>query len=411
MNNKQFETARLCLHVITPINIADGITLGDKDYLYDAKTQKAYFLNLQLWHKFIYSHGLLPRYEVFLQRNGKILLEWLRENGYDIADVQSCIVAEVQAKVDLRAEEQQQRGSWRKGGAQTRGNVRSNASKKKLNDVNRHIQLPDGSLYIPGSSIKGAFRTAILYALLQKRPDIKNRYWQQVLFLLDKSNLNIKKDFGKLTNDMEAELLHTLQLPDKNGYIKSNNAVCSALRGLQVSDTFAGKNIQAGILQKLDVGFNIKAGGCIKENPLPIYRECILPGADLTFDVKIDKAYMQSIGLASVDALLAALCNFNTAVMDLLEDAFKKHYPGAFTNVCGANMFVGAGTGFLSKTLLAMLAPNKENAKNVIRELLDKSFKQHKHMQYDKVISPRTLKCTSYNGQIMLMGLAEVRRQ
>jgi CRISPR type III-A-associated RAMP protein Csm5 len=406
MNNKQFETARLCLHVITPINIADGITLGDKDYLYDAKTQKAYFLNLQLWHKFIYSHGLLPSYEAFLQRNGKILLEWLRENGYDIADVQSCIIAEVQAKVDLRAEEQRQRGSWRNGGAQTRGNVRNNSSKKKLNDVNRHIQQPDGSLYIPGSSIKGAFRTAILYALLQKRPDIKNRYWRQVLFLLNKPKLNIKKEFGNLTNAMEAELLHTLQLPDKNGYVKSNNAVCSAMRGLQVSDTFVGKNVQAGILQKLDVGFER-----IEGEPLPTYRECILPGADLVFDVKIDKAYMQTIGMASIDALLVALFNFNTAVMDLLENAFKKHYPKAFINVGGANMFVGAGTGFLSKTLLAMLAPNKEEAKNVIRELLDKSFKQHKHMQYDKVISPRTLKCTSYNGQIMLMGLAEVRRQ
>lgn len=411
MNNKQFETARLCLHVITPINIADGITLGDKDYLYDAKTQKAYFLNLQLWHKFIYSHGLLPRYEAFLQRNGKILLEWLRENGYDIADVQSCIIAEVQAKVDLRADEQRQRESCRNGGAQTKGNRRNNGSKKKLNDVNRHIQQPDGSLYIPGSSIKGVFRTAILYALLQKRPDIKNRYWRQVLFLLDKYQLNVKKDFGNLTNAMEAELLHTLQLPDKNGYIKSNNAVCSAMRGLQVSDTFAGKNVQAGILQKLDVGFNIKAGGRIKEAPLPIYRECILPGADLTFDLKIDKAYMQTIGMASVDALLAALRDFNTAVMDLLEDAFKKHYPKAFINVGGANMFVGAGTGFLSKTLLAMLSPDKEEAKNAIKKLLNISFKQHEHMLYDKVISPRTLKCTSYNGQIMLMGLAEVRRQ
>ena len=31
--------------------------------------------------------------------------------------------------------------------------------------------------YIPGSSIKGVFRTAILYKLLQKRQDIKSKYW------------------------------------------------------------------------------------------------------------------------------------------------------------------------------------------------------------------------------------------
>lgn len=399
MNNKQFETARLCLHVITPINIADGITLGDKDYLYDAKTQKAYFLNLQLWHKFIYSHGLLPRYEAFLQRDEKILLQWLRENGYDIADVQDCIVAEVQAKVDLRAKDKQQKG------------LGQNGRKKKLNDINRHIQQPDGSLYIPGSSIKGAFRTAILYALLQKRPDIKNRYWRQVLLLLDKTDLNVKRDFGNLTSDMEAELLHTLQLPDKNGYVKSRNAVCNALRGLQVSDTFAGKKVQAGILQKLDVSFNVREGGRIKEQPLPIYRECILPGAELTFAVKLDKTYMQTIGIANIDSLLAALQSFDDAVLKLLEDAFKAHYPQAFANVAGANVFIGAGTGFLSKTLLAMLAPDRNAAKNAIKLLLDKSFRLHKHLTLDRVISPRTLKCTSYNGQIMLMGLAEVRRQ
>ncbi len=384
MNNKQFETARLCLHVITPINIADGITLGDKDYLYDAKTQKAYFLNLQLWHKFIYSHGLLPSYEVFLQRKNQILLEWLRNAGYTVEDVRSCIIAEAQAEADLR-----------------------NSDKKTLNDVSRNVQQPDGGLYIPGSSIKGALRTAILYALLQKHPDIKNKYWRQVQFLLSRDH----NDFKRLTTDMETELLHTLQLPDKKGNINNNNAVCSALRGLQVSDTFAGKNVQAGILQKVDVSFNAKAGGRIKDKPLPIYRECILPGAELVFDLKIEKAYMQSLGIGSIDALLVMLQNFNDAVMALLEDAFKKHYPAPFDSIAAANMFIGAGTGFLSKTLLAMLAPNKEDAKNAVKRLLDKSFKKHEHLTLDKVISPRTLKCTSYNGQIMLMGLAEVRRQ
>lgn len=43
MNSKQFETAKMCLKVVTPINISDGIVLGAKDYLYDSRRQKVYF--------------------------------------------------------------------------------------------------------------------------------------------------------------------------------------------------------------------------------------------------------------------------------------------------------------------------------------------------------------------------------
>ena len=53
---------------------------------------------------------------------------------------------------------------------------------------------------------------------------------------------------------------------------------------------------------------------------------------------------------------------------------------------------------------------NKDTAKNTIKVLLDKSFKTHKHLLRDKVIAPRTLKCTNYNGKLMLMGVAEVRK-
>ena len=155
MNNKQFETAKMCLKVVTPINISDGIVLGAKDYLYDSRRQKVFFLNLHQWHMFIYKHMLLKKYESYLAnfRDKQSLLEWLRMQGYDIDDVRTVITSEAQATVNLM----------------------DNEKKKTLNDINRHIQQPDGSLYVPGSSIKGVFRTTILYKLLQKRQDIKSK--------------------------------------------------------------------------------------------------------------------------------------------------------------------------------------------------------------------------------------------
>ena len=386
MNSKQFETAKMCLKVVTPINISDGIVLGAKDYLYDSRSQKVFFLNLHQWHMFVYKHMLLEKYESYLAnfRDKQSLLEWLQMQGYDIDDVRTVITSEAQATVNLM----------------------DNEKKKTLNDINRHIQQPDGSLYVPGSSIKGVFRTAILYSLLQKRQDIKVKYWRQIQEKISSNYFKPYRDFNKLISDLENELLHTLRLVDGN--IRSNNAVCSAMRGLQVSDTYASRNMQTAILQKVDGGFD--KFGKASPKKLPIFRECMLPKAELFFDVKIEKAVMSTIGINTVDDLLKATHSFFAAVTDLLQQAFEKEYQEAFQGVAAGNMFLGGNTGFLSKTLLAMLAPDKDTAKNTIKVLLDKSFKNHKHLLRDKIIAPRTLKCTNYNGKLMLMGVAEVRK-
>lgn len=389
MNSKQFETAKMYLKVVTPINISDGIVLGAKDYLYDSRRQKVYFLNLHQWHMFIYKHVLLKKYESYLAnfRDKQSLLEWLRMQGYDIDDVRTVITSEAQATVNLM----------------------DNEKKKTLNDINRHIQQPDGSLYVPGSSIKGVFRTAVLYKLLQKRQDIKSKYWRQIQGKISNNYLNPKRDFDGLAKDLESELLHTLRLKDdKERNISNKKAVCSAMRGLQVSDTYASRNMQTAILQKVDGGFD--KFGKASPKKLPIFRECMLPKAELFFDVKIEKAVMSTIGINSIDDLLNATHSFFAAVTDLLQQAFEKEYQEAFQGVAAGNMFLGGNTGFLSKTLLAMLAPDKDTAKNTIKILLDKSFKTHKHLLRDKVIAPRTLKCTNYNGKLMLMGVAEVRK-
>lgn len=413
MNSKQFETEKMCLKVVTPINISDGIVLGAKDYLYDSRTQKVYFLNLHQWHMFIYKHMLLEKYESYLGNfwDKQSLLEWLQMQGYDIDDVRTVITSEAHATVNLM----------------------DNEKKKTLNDINRHIQQPDGSLYVPGSSLKGVFRTAILYSLLQKRQDIKVKYWcyikQQVdiieklleeerkpreLQIMPHSVIKKKKDqaakeIDKLTASLESELLNALRLKDdKERNISNKNAVCSAMRGLQVSDTYASRNMQTAILQKVDGGFD--KFGKASPKKLPIFRECMLPEAELFFDVKIEKAVMNTIAINSVDDLLKATHSFFAAGTDLLQQAFGKEYQEAFQGVAAGNMFLGGNTGFLSKTLLAMVAPDKDTAKNTIKVLLDKSFKTHKHLLRDKIIAPRTLKCTNYNGKLMLMGVAEVRK-
>lgn len=377
----QQETNKMCLRIITPVNIGDGTILGAKDYLYDARKQKVYFLNLSAWHKFIYEHNLLSKYEAYLQngREKQNLLSWLEAQGYTLSDVEGCINCEAAAEV----------------------NKVKTADKQTLNDVHRHVQQVDGSLYVPGSSIKGVFRTAILYKLLLEKPEVARKYWQLVQSEMRKSDFK-PKFLNALASGMEKELLHKLQL-------ESGGAVRSSLRGLQVSDTYDSKNMQVAVLQKIDVVFD-KYGKASPRGDLPMFRECMLPATELYFDVKLEQAFMSTVGINSVEELLDCVEDFFYAVLRLLEDAFGDDCPQLFRGIEGANMFLGSNTGFLSKTLLAMLAPDDMAAKNTIKAVLDKSFKMHKHLLRDKIISPRTLKCTTYHGELVLMGLAEVCR-
>lgn len=386
--NFQQEVGRLCLQIITPVYIGDGTKLTAKDYFYSSKEQKAYFFNVRKWHQFIYQHGLFSAYEKYISNvhDKRNLLTWLEEHDFTLEDVKDIITSESFATV----------------------NIINVEKKNTLNDVNKHVHQLDGSLYVPGSSIKGAFRSAILHALLKKKPAIKNRYWQLVNAEINKPYFNPRKSLNRLTTNLENDLLHTLQLEEKHKPVPSNNAVCSSLRGLQVSDTLRSENIQVAILQKIDAGFNKfgKAGF----HPLPIFKECMLPGAKLMFDVKLDKAMMATVGINSIDDLLSITQQYVDEIIRILKDAFKKEHPDPFCGIDAANIFVGGNVGFHSKTLLALLAPDDNTAKNTIKVLLNKEFPKHEHIIYDKFASPRLLKCTIYNGELLMMGLAEVRR-
>ena len=376
----------MCLDVITPINIGTGTTLGAKEYLYDPKKQRVYFLNLLAWHKFIYEKHLLRVYEEYInnKRSSDNLLSWLKGQGCTIENVKHCLIGSALAEV----------------------NTVKATTKQTLNDILTQMKHPDGTMYIPGSSIKGIFRTAILYNQLQKNASVKSRYWNQVKDKISSPNFRPRDyEIKNITIHLEADLLHKTQLSE--AHFDNTNAVLSTLRGLQVSDTYDSDSLNAAVLQKIDVGFDNRTGK-VSPHAISVFRECIMPGGKLYFDVKLDKTFTGLVDVKSIDDLLKQTEQYFKAVLSLLRDAFGKGYPEPFQYVGGANMFVGSNTGFLSKTLLAFLAPSQDEAKETIKLLLNKSFKDHKHLWRDKIISPRTLKVTSYQGKHLLMGLGRV---
>lgn len=385
MNSFQ-EIANLCIECITPVNIADGTKLNPKEYLFDYKQGRVYFLNQLAWHKFIYAKKLLPSYEKYLTdyREKRSLFEWLQGCGYDIGDIQGTIKSSTKAEV----------------------NVLRDKSKNTLNEIICQAKLSTGEVYIPGSSIKGVIRTAILYDLLQKNPKVKSKYWDDVYRAIMDFRIN-KKALNDTARNLEVELLHKLSLADEKGKpVDRRNAVCSVMRGITCSDAYAKEPVTTAVLQKIDKTFD--KHGQPKENKISVFRESVLPANKFYCEIKIEKAVAELIGIKSVDDVLEKVESFFGFVRKILEAAFSKDYAELFGDMNTANIYLGGNTGFLTKTLLAVLAPDNKQATALIRALMNDSFRKHKHMDLDKHISPRTLKTTSYNGRKHLMGLAKV---
>lgn len=406
MNNRDFqETYKMAVEILTPVNIACDEVLKANEYLYDAKTSTVYFLNQMMWHKFIYTHNLFDEYERYIKSSSeKSLYEWLQSFGYKINDIKLAIKSKAFAHVNVLK------------------------SKKTLNDIVLQSKLIDGTPFIPGSSIKGVIRTAILYDLLNKNREIKKQYWNEIKSLrssmksaqINKYLINgINKDINKKATNLEVALLHKLNLVNKeNKPIKQFNAVCSVMRGISVGDSeHINQAVPMEVLQKIDLGLNkdVDAG---KE--MPVFRECILPKAKFNFQLKIDKTMTKEIGINSIDDLLRMLQNYFDFVNDIFKSAFGKRCEHLFDEINGGNIYLGSNTGFLTKTLVMALADRKEEAVDFIRDLLDMNFNQ-KDAKYngekdnakhngknDTKISPRTLKATKYKGNTILMGVAKI---
>ena len=391
MNNTNLiEFNKMYLDIITPVNIASNEKLNTTDYIYDSKNQVAYFLNPLLWHKFIYTKKLFPAYMDFINdktKPRKILYKWLIEQGYNIEDIKEVV------KYKLIAHE----------------NI-DKISKDSLNDIILQTKLIDGSAYIPGSTLKGLIRTAILYDLLQKNPHLKQRLWQSLERAINgnKSYDEIKRVENNLNRLLTAEIEGT----GKREYTKydkksTKSEYYNFMQGIKLSDAMAKtEHNNLVLLKKIDLAVK---DNYIKENSLSVYRECIEPKTRFYFDMQIEKRFTQKLNINSAEDILIMIQNFFDASNELLSSAFGKDYGFLFNDANLGNTYIGGGTGFLTKTLVAYLAPTKMKAKEFISRYLNMKFKQRVNRGIrDTKIAPRTLKAIKYNGKLTLLGIAKI---
>lgn len=379
------------LDVCTPLFIGSGEKITKLDYVYQSSNGMVYMLDEAKWASFLKRARLMNDFTSKVEALGKrFSLDSYLKNHRELAARlhTSDIVMELK-----------RRGVFHEG-------IPAYVTGKNPKDIVTFARNGLGERYIPGSSLKGAFRTAILaYVLLNiDRTKCYNKLEHATRNAVDETMDDVEKYLG-------------IRI-DKDG---KYDMVNSRFKGLTVSDAKL-INETAAIVQKWDLSLT-KSQSEKKPNDLPIYREAIVPATKAVFTIGIDGSErgMGEIGVKTAGNLLHALSVFRNLQYKTYKEAIDKVYKGSVDHsvfryldeLNEANLVLGGGTGYISKTLIYPIAGSREKGKSIARKILSEQFNRpgrkydHKH-RYDDIISPHTLKLTKSNDMHM-MGLCNIK--
>lgn len=354
------ENYKLKLKVLTPVHIGSGETIGKNEYVIDGN--RVYILDMYKLFKGLTKLNALSKYEnAVMSMNRFNLYKFFMDNNI--------------TKNTYKA--------WTEYSFE----IPEDADIKTMN-ITACIKDAYHKPYIPGSSLKGALRTAVT---VNEILDGKAKKYSQMVKDEIPNLKGRKSDMSYVESKMDVELFHTLKLLDKKPK-DTNNAVNSVFKGLKISDSTPVELDDLALCVKLDLD---DADG---ENKLNVIRECIKPGTELTFDVSIDT------GIFPYDAkrLLGAV----KRSFDLQAERFLSKFDGIDIPSADHVIYLGGGTGFVSKTVIQALF-NENDALYVTRNILSKQFWKAKHNN-DRFVSPRMRKCTYYDHGYMDMGICGI---
>lgn len=238
--------------------------------------------------------------------------------------------------------------------------------------------------YVPGSSVKGALRTVLLYQAMQEQGILGTRNW---------------RDYSKEDGIPEREYLNTLRFArDSKGKTRLD-AVSSLLRGVLVSDSEPIPNNAMTLTGKRDAAF----GGEV--NAINLCREAVAPGTRIRFSLTLDQSVLH--GQLTAESIVDAIEAFDRYYEETYACGFALP-EGAAPGRMNHCLILGGGAGFFSKSL-AYPYYGEEQALREVSAYMHRTFRGHYH-QYDEGwgMSPHMMKYTQWNGKMYPYGICEV---
>lgn len=368
------ERLNITLRSLSPVFIGSGERLSKKEYIFDPRKGMIYFPDFPRLVAFLKSRSLLPAYQDYLlQARNNDFRSFLDQNRITESDYPSFVSYSIEAGEVARA--------------------------PNFREVLTFIKDARGLPYIPGSSVKGAIRTALAAYFLKKGDWNRSR---QEIERADRS-LPPRKYLARETGNLENRIFNRLEFKDRNGvFIKG--AVNDLMRGLRISDSAPLSPENLVLTGKYDR----MPDGAV--NRLPIFRESLKPGSEARLTMTLDLPVLAKVGLNKKN-IEEALHAFSDQHYENFEQYFAESSEDAPTAAQqGVDLILGGGAGYVSKTVTYNLYPDRERALALAGRIMVKQFPRHGHTKDAAVhkSAPHTIKTTMYKGQYYQMGRCEL---
>lgn len=348
------------IETIGPVHIGSGETIKKKEWLLDNRNSKAVIADTGKLFAFLKKNRLLDEFEKFFLGNSGNFQKWLNEHGIFEKDYREFEKYTLDTSgVDLRD--------------------------RQIRDIALCTKDAYGMPYIPGSSLKGAIRTAILAKKIKETgyhdPEIKDQIYSY-------RGRNKKRFLSNQSRNLNQEIFYTGDFDQKN----PKNIVNDIMRGIRVSDSTPIDCSNLTLCQKVDVNTRDK------ETNLPILRECIKPGCIIGTELTIDTGITD----ISCEYIRQAIKEFLADYNEMFLKYFRNEtlYKGSF-------IYLGGGVGFASKTVTNQLLAGEPNRVKHIGELIDKTTGKSQHSS-NKDVNPHIVKLTEYDRDLIQMGACSI---
>ncbi|HHU32015.1 MAG: type III-A CRISPR-associated RAMP protein Csm5 [Zhaonellaceae bacterium] len=377
MKYGHLERAKVTLKALSPVFIGSGESLTKKEYIFDPAKGLVHIPDLTKLIGFLKQRSLLPRYEKYLIHP--------RNNDLRIF-LQECNIGEKDYAAFIRY-------SIEAGEAAKANNFR---------EVLTFVKGPEGKPYIPGSSLKGAIRTALAAKLMQ------NGNWSNLRNSIEAGADNfrgLRTYLKQESNKTEQYVFGRLEIKDPKDPARSIPApINDVMRGIQVSDSTPLEYDNLILTGK----YERKPDGTVKV--LPIFRECLQPGSKAHFIMTLEIPILAKAGI-TLEFIEEALHAFADQHYAVFEEHFKELPQDApLAAEKGVDIILGGGAGYVSKTITYNLFPERKKALSLVTKILDKQFPNHKHTKDSSIykVSPRILKTAMYQNCYYQMGRCEL---
>ncbi|MBQ9007939.1 MAG: type III-A CRISPR-associated RAMP protein Csm5 [Clostridia bacterium] len=376
MKYAHLERFKVTLSILSPVYIGSSSQekLSNKECAVDTRAGVVYVPDVQKLVETIDEKGRMKDFEAFLQNNVankgiQSLFQFLQSMSIPISPKEKWVSYVLQV---------------------------GSREITTVNTLSRFVKNAEGMPYIPGSSIKGAIRTALLAEKMSQK---------DVDTVIEDGRRYPK---GRRPGP-EENLLRVLRMNTRPN--KEQDAVNDLLRTLEISDSAPFRGEALTVCKKLEFDSDGEIRGNAEGNRRgrtspPLFRECLIPGQQTQFYMTLDTRLTNAP--LSVQQIKKALDDWDKIQREYAQEFYIDDIKLDLSSKQGIPITLGGGVGFQSKSLIY-----KHAEKKVIREaveyVLSTQFPRTYKPKYTNDPAPYRLKIATYKGRYYQMGRCSIQ--